>query len=268
MFRFWVWLKVVFHCIRHIEWWRLAWAAAMVLGLLGWELMRGVESQAEATTLTLLLKPGVEETEAREFLKALPQASASVLREPGHVLAKSQHLLEKLGYFPEGGWPEDGVETGWVAELHWSGLSSALAKQLRRHVEQAAWVEEAYWASPAFHASWEVLSRAVFVLFALGMGGAMAILSLCCLHAEAGRLKVLLALGATPGRICGVWLAQGLVWAVLSGMAAHMLWKLAMRAWGLPVFSAGLHGFVVFGLAWGGGGMVLAWLLRGRTCWA
>jgi len=257
--------KILIWHMLHIEGWRLAWALVLLVGLLGWELLQGIERQSQATALTLLFKPGFAESDIRVFLKTLPAPWDSSFREPAQLQADSRHLLEKLGHSPSEAWPEE-EGLGWALELHWRGLSPELEKQLRWRVEQSAWVEEAYWASPLSHAAWARLHRALWLLFALGTGASLLLLSLCCLRAEARQLRVLVALGASFPQLRRLWLAQSFLWAALGGAAAYALWKLALQAFSAQDMSPSLGRFVTLGTACGGAGALLAWALRGKAC--
>jgi len=270
------WTKTLFCCMRHTEGWRLAWAAALALLLWGWALLQNLEGQTSSTTLTLLFEPGFEEADIRAFAKTLPQAHASTLRTPAQLQADAQRFWEKLGLPPEGGaglWegeegearPPESKATGWAVELHWKGLSPALTKQAKERVAALPSIEEAYWGLPSPPWALAALRHTTHVLFALSTGAALLALSLLCLRAEAKHLKVLLALGASLAKARALWLAQGIVWALLSALCAYCVGKAALEALGFAHMEAGWKGFAALGAAYGGAGAYLSWALRGKT---
>jgi len=269
--RFWLWLKLLFQHTRHIELWRLAWAAAMVLGLVGLELLQSLESHTQATTLTLLFRPGLGEAEIRKFLQTLPEAQSSLLREPTQLLEDAQRLLKKRGHAFEAesreaeAFAESAADIGWAAQLHWRGLPSELTKQLAGHIEAAAEVEEAFWTPPPSQPPLAGLLQSLFALFALALGAALLVLSLGCLHAEAKYLRVLLELGATPAQVRGLWWVQGFLWAVFSGAVAYALWKFFAPALSPMQLSALPSSFIALGTAYAGAALFLAWHLRGQA---
>ncbi|MCL2011631.1 MAG: hypothetical protein FWG75_02420 [Cystobacterineae bacterium] len=267
-----LWAKIFFHCLRHTGWWRLAWASAIGLGLLGWELALLVESHThkarQATALTLLFKPGVGESDIHPFLKTLPPPQSSILREPAHVWADAQRFLAKLGHFPEELGLEGVADIGFAAELHWRGLSAELAKQLRIHLEKTSLIEQAYWATPLPQVALPWLRYTLFAFFSLSMGLALGALSLGCFNEEAQHLRVLLGLGASLRQVRAIWFAQGLLWAALAGACAYIGGQLAVHLWGSPEFSIFLSALVAQATALGAAGALLAWLIRGHTCWA
>ena len=285
----WTWAKTLCRLLRHTEGWRLSWAAALLLLLLGAEWTRHLQPDEGDLTLTLLLKPGLEEGAALALLHALPARPAVSLRSPAQLLEEAQLLLNKLPL----AWPEEGPSEGeafpeeaigFEATLHWRGLSLQQTQQLRMHIAQAAWAEAAFWATPAVREAPAGLHRAACLLFSASGLAALLVLSFACLRAEAERLQLLLELGATPGQVRRLWLAQGLAWATASSLGANALWKLAQHSFGLPGMPVAWGLWVAWGMppwqgleaeaccflapGWvlGGGALLVAWLFRGRAC--
>ncbi|MCL2314405.1 MAG: hypothetical protein FWC28_04025, partial [Proteobacteria bacterium] len=259
----WTRVKVFFYGIRHTGLRRVGWVVVVVCGLLGWELAHTREGRApKATRLTLLFKPGVEALEAERFLQALPLSPSHILLEPPHILAESQRILERLSHMPEGWeWPEEVGEMGWVAEVEWARLSTEEEGVLRGQLKEAGHIEEAYWGAPPLSPAsvWTPLGQALWILFAVGVVGALVILSLNCLEEEGAHLKLLYELGLSLGQLRRLWFGQNLLWAVLAGAGAYIFWQAAAQWGALVGIEGGLVGiggalakWVFMGAAWGG----------------